>query len=566
MMKFSEIKYERPSMETACGEIRELTARFAKSASADEALALTKELNRVRNHVWCMASLAHYRSDGNVFDSFYEAERDYWDEQTPVLEGVCSSFRRAYIASPFVNELDAYFGKETSSVYRQLASTYSDKVLPLLQKENALISRYERLVASAEIEFDGEKHSVDDFWALMESPDRAARKRAADAFFGFYDESSPEIEAIYGELVSLRTEIAHKLNFPSFTELAYARLCRAFEPKEAAKLRAAVHKYVCPAAEREAARQAKRLGIESPKHYDGYSMFPNGNPAPCPDLDEQLRLATKMYHELSPETGEFIDAMRERESYDLPTRRGKAASAYCDLLPEYDYPFVFANSNGCSDDIGTLTHELGHAFQLFRTVKQPIMPECVFPANDACEIHSTAMEYLTWPWMELFFGDGTKKLEYMQLSGGLSALPYQVEVDEFQEAVYASPDMTNEERRAIWRALDKKYRPWLDLSESPFLASGGYWLRQGHIFSSPFYYLDYSIAFVCAFRFWSMSRADSADAFARYLKICDMGGRGSLYDIVAAAGIGSPFDEGVVKSAVEDASSWLNSVSEEELK
>lgn len=566
MMKLSEIKYERPSVAAACAELRELTARFAAAPDAAAAIALAEEVNRVRDRAGCMAALARYRCDCDVRDGFYLAERDWWDEQTPVMDGASAAFQRAYVASAFVKELDARFGAATSGVYAALASTYSNEVLPLLQEENALVSRYERIIASAEVEFEGETHTVDDFWLLMESADRDRRRSAAAAFFGFYEANSGEIEGLYDSLVKLRARIAAALGFPSFVELGYARLCRAFTPEAAARFREAVHTFVCPLAAKQSARQAARIGVDKPKHYDIYFAFPGGNPAPRGTLEEQLELAGRMYHELSPETGEFIDAMFEREAYDLPSRRGKTASAYCELLPEYRWPFVFANSNGGSEDIGTLTHELGHAFQLFRTVKKPVMPECVFPANDACEIHSTAMEYLTWPWMELFFGRDTRKLEFMQLSGGLSALPYQSAVDEFQTEVYTRTDMTPAERRELWRRLDEKYQPWLDYSESPFLASGGYWMRQGHIFSSPFYYLDYSIAFVCAFRFWTLSRVDAADAFSRYLKICDMGGRGTLYDIVAAAGIGSPFDDGVIRDAAEQAEEWLDSVGEDELK
>ncbi len=566
MLKLSEIKYERPSVSDACAELNGITARFAVAKNAADALDCAAEFNRVRNHVACMATLAHYRCDCNVHDKLYAAERDFWDGQLPVIDGCIAAFQRAYIASPYVNELDAHFGAATSATYAQLASTYDDKVLPLLQQENALISRYEHLIASAEVSFEGKLRTVDDFWALMESAERDRRKRAADALFGFYERHANKIEGVYDELVKLRTRIARELGFPSFTELAYARLCRSFTPAEAGRFRTAIHTYVCPAAANHSARQAARLGITAPRHYDKYASFPGGNPKSRGTLKDQLALASQMYHELSPETGEFIDAMCEREAYDLPSRHGKAASAYCDLLPEYNYPYVFANSNGSSDDIGILTHELGHAFQLFRTVKQPIMPDCVFPANDACEIHSTTMEYLTWPWMKLFFGKDTLKLEFMQLSGGLLALPYQAAVDEFQEAVYSTPEMTSAERRELWRSLDKKYQPWLDYCESPFLASGGYWVRQGHIFSSPFYYLDYSIAFICAFQFWALSREDTYDAFQRYLAICDIGGRGSLNDIVAAAGIGSPFDESVIRRVVGEAVDWLESISEDDLR
>lgn len=73
----------------------------------------------------------------------------------------------------------------------------------------------------------------------------------------------------------------------------------------------------------------------------------------------------------------------------------------------------------------------------------------------------------------------------MHLIGALLFLPYGVCVDRFQHEVYANPDATPAERYEMWRRLEALYMPWTDYGDLAFPASGGRWLGQGHIFTTP---------------------------------------------------------------------------------
>ncbi len=60
----------------------------------------------------------------------------------------------------------------------------------------------------------------------------------------------------------------------------------------------------------------------------------------------------------------------------------------------------------------------GHAFQVYRSRDIAYIPEYYWPMPyEACEIHSMSMEFLTWPWMELFFKEDTEKYKFSHLSG-----------------------------------------------------------------------------------------------------------------------------------------------------
>lgn len=267
-----------------------------------------------------------------------------------------------------------------------------------------------------------------------------------------------------------------------------------------------------------------------------------------------------MYQELSPETGKFMTDMVESELLDLLSKPGKQSGGYCDYLPKEQAPFIFANFNGTSADIDVLTHEAGHAFQVYqsRWIKQP---DCVFLTYESCEIHSMSMEFFTWPWMHLFFEEQASKYHFSHLSGAVQFLPYGVLVDHFQHVVYERPDMTPAERNNVWRELEGMYCPERDYSEDDFLAQGTYWYRQGHIFSSPFYYIDYTLAQVCAFQFWQRDHLEKdPQAWSDYLAICQVGGTKSFLEIVALAKLQSPFEKGALTSVMASIDTYLSGI------
>lgn len=237
--------------------------------------------------------------------------------------------------------------------------------------------------------------------------------------------------------------------------------------------------------------------------------------------------------------------MMEHELFDVLAKKGKEAGGYCTYIDRYRAPFIFANFNTTDHDITVLTHEAGHAFQVYSS-RDLTVPDYLWPTHEACEIHSMSMEFFTYPWMDLFF-ENPDKFKYKHLTDAIQFLPYGVAVDEFQHGVYENPEMTPAERRALWQSIEKKYLPHRDYDGIMPLSEGSLWHRQGHIFNSPFYYIDYTLAQVCAFQFFKRSREDFASAWKDYLHLCQLGGSLPFNTLVKEANLASPFGTGTLK-------------------
>ena len=436
-----------------------------------------------------------------------------------------------------------------------------EEAIPFMQKENALVSKYNKLIASAKIDFDGKTNTLAQMGPYTQVADRKTRKEAHEAITKFFEENEAEFDKIYDDLVKVRNEMALALGYKNYVDLQYKFLYRTdYNSEDVKRYREYIYKNFTPLAVKLREKQAERIGLKDDfKYYDWGFSFKEGNPNPIGDPEFIVNQAIKMYHELSKETGEFIDVMTGMELMDLVAKPGKQAGGYCTDIPNYKVPFIFSNFNGTQGDVEVVTHEAGHAFQVYSS-RNMIVPEYRWPTYEACEIHSMSMEFLTWPWMELFFGEAVNRFKYSHLSGAIEFLPYGVTIDEFQHFVYENPEATPEERKKKYHEIEMKYRPNVDYVDNEFLKKGTYWFRQGHVFNTPFYYIDYTLAQVCAFQFLIKSLENRDKAFDEYLTLCKAGGSESFFGLMKIGKLENPMVEGTLEKIIPKLEEILDSI------
>lgn len=559
-LSFDAFEYQRPDLEAVTTAFEEGLSAFEKATSADCQQSSLQRLNHLREEFGAMYNLCLVKHTCNTTDPFFEQENQYFDESIPEFEALNTRFYEVLLKSPFRHQLEQMLGKQLFTLAGLAVKTFKPAILESLQAENALSTEYTKLKAQAQIEFRGETYNLSNISPLEQSGDRETRREAANAKWAFYAANAPALEQIFDKMVALRHEISQKLGLRNFVEVGYARMRRSdYNPEMVANFRKQVRETIVPLASELYERQRKRLGIDTLQYFDEEYKYPSGNPKPIGTPDEIVQNAAAMYRELSPETDRFFQFMLQSNLMDLVNRDGKATGGYCTYISKYEAPFIFSNFNGTSGDIDVLTHEAGHAFQVWNSGHFPF-EEYHWPTSDAAEIHSMSMEFFTWPWMHLFFGADKEKYQFMHMAGSIQFIPYGVAVDEFQHLVYENPDMTPEERNDAWRNLEKIYLPHRNYAGNEHLEAGRFWQKQNHIFNSPFYYIDYTLAQICAFQFWIKDRKNHQAAWNDYLGLCKAGGSHSFLDLVKLANLRSPFEDGCVESVVGEIRAFLNSV------
>jgi len=559
-MNFNDYKYEHLDLEKIKGQFSELIDNFERAENVEKQIEAFDKIIKLRNHIETMQTLVSIRHSIDTNDEFYDKENEYMDEISPILFGFTNDFYKALVNSKFKNELIKKYGKLLFDLAENTLKVFSNEIIPDAQEENRLSSKYSKLIASAKIDFDGKELNLSQMVPYTQSKDRNVRIEAAKKVAQFFAENQEEFDNIYDSLVKVRTKMAQKMGYKNYVEFGYKQLSRLeYDAKMVEGYRNQVLENIVPLHTELRKRQEKRLGVEKLRFYDEAIKFNSGNANPHGSPEWILNHGKTMYKELSKETDEFFTFMTENNLLDLLSKKGKMSGGYCTYIPEYKAPFIFANFNGTAHDIDVLTHEAGHAFQVYQSRGFDV-PEYLWPTYEACEIHSMSMEFLTWPWMKLFFENDTEKYKFIHLSEALLFIPYGVTVDEFQHWVYENPEVTPQERREKWLEIEKKYLPTRDYGEVDELKNGIFWFRQGHIFSSPFYYIDYTLAQVCAFQFWIKSREDSEKAWQDYLNLCKLGGSKSFFELMKSANLKNPFVEGTLAAVIPKIKEYLDSV------
>lgn len=550
--QFSTLPYARPDFAALAEKGRALVAKIKSAKVFSEVESAIAEQEALFSGLFTQQTIASVRHTIDTSDPFYEEENNCFNSELPKLSEVMVEFSKALYESPFKEEIDERYGEMFLKGTELSIKSFTPENVPLMIEENELTTEYERLMAQAKIPFRGEEYNLYGIQKFFTDPDRETRKGAFAAYSGFYAGLEDKLEEIFDKLVKNRTQQAKNLGFSSFTELGYLQQGRTdYGKEEVASFRAQVKEVLVPACDELYRAQAKRIGVDAIYAYDEKLIYPDGNAEPIGDREFLVKEAQKMYHELSPELGEFVDYMIEHELMDLDNKPNKASTGYCTYLPDYQAPFVFSCFNHTTFDVEVLTHEFGHAFAGYEAFRHQELLDYSSCSTDIAEIHSMSMEQFAYPYAERFFGAGAEKYRFQHLQEAITFVPFGVAVDEFQHIVYENPDLTPKERTYEWHKLEEKYMPWRKYSSDPFMERGGYWYHKLHIFLYPFYYINYTLTTMGAMEFKKRYAEQKEEAMADYLALCRAGGSRSYLKTLALARLSVPFEAGTVAKVME---------------
>jgi M3 family oligoendopeptidase len=523
-----------------------------------ERSAALAEWDGLRRHYETWSALVHLRFAQDTIDAAVRADRDYADALAPEAADLEVALKRRLLADHDRAGLAALVGEHALRLWDTDVTTFDPAIKPDLEEEARLSARYTELLAAAKLEIAGQTVNLAGLGPYAEDPDRAVRYEAERARWGFFEANADELDVLYDQLVKLRHAMACKLGFKTFTPLGYRRLRRVdYGPDDVARYREQVIQHVVPLVTRLLEARRAVNGWDRLRFWDEALVDPAGNPTPVGGHDVLVAAAQTMFDGMDPRLANFYRLMRQGAFMDLKNRPGKAGGGFCTSFPTLGMPFIFANFNGTHADIGVFTHEMGHAFQNWESRDQPGV-DYLWPTMEAAEINSMGLEFLSHAGIGRLVGEAAAdRFRRMHLIGALAFLPYGVCVDHFQHDVYARPDASPADRHAMWARLEKIYMPWTDYGDLDFLLKGGRWQAKPHIYGSPFYYIDYTLAQCCALQFWVKSRRDYASAMEAYVGLCARGGSAPFQDLVRSAGLVSPFADCALEDVVREAEAVL---------
>jgi M3 family oligoendopeptidase len=545
-------KLTKEFSEQELGKLIARVEQAEQSKSPQAWLDLYRDWNSFSAYYSGEASRIGYAHSADMANPEWdEADRYFREQVNPAVEAGNAVLLDAFLKSKYKDAIAKHYGNYLLEALETTVEPQAPVNSELRVHANDLIDQYEKLTSAGEVVVGGKTITLSRARGLQSHNNAETRKEAWLAYRKWFLDHHDVLAGIYDRLVQTRDEMGRNLGHDNYIPLGYLSMRRTdYGPEQAKAFRDSVRQYAVPILARLNAEQAEALGTETLLPWDvGYHpafTLPTG----IAPVDTQLEKAQHLFDELSPRLGAHFSRMRKEGLIDLENRKGKKPGAFATMMPDEERMAILCNSTGDEGDVGTLIHEMGHAFQGWESQKIEAV-DLRWPTSDGAEIHSMGMEFLALPRLTWFFNpEDAKKYRRHHIHDAVNLMCYISVVDEFQHWVYENPNATPAERDKAWVRFSDTYMPGIDYTGYEAYKYAR-WYAQGHIFATPFYYIDYAIAQTAAMQLGMMDAEDHEKALNTYLKLCEIGGTLSILNIFRAAGLRSPFDPATMRDLME---------------
>ena len=481
---------------------------------------------------------------------------DFIENVQPKLSEFADAFNHRLAGHPALDELPPRHDLMIKRILTDIA-IFREENIPLQVEEAKLETEHSTITGAMTVEFDGEERTFSQMALYFENTNRSIREAAWRAVVERMEQDSERLSGIYDELIRIRHQIALNAGFDDYRPYIFEAKHRYdYSIDDCLEFHDSIERVCVPMMHELQESRREALGVATLRPWDvgeksGGGVDIHGRPplAPFEDVERLISGCSNVFHGMSPELGGMFDMLRERNSLDLESRKGKAPGGYQANLEKTRIPFIFMNAAGTHDNLSTMLHEAGHAFHSCYSSNLELIGDRNPPIEFA-EVASMSMELMSQPqWSEFYGDEDARRAKLEDLEKIVCFLPWMATIDAFQHWVYANPGHTHEERSEHWLELRRRFGPKTDWSGFNELKETS-WQSQLHLFQVPFYYIEYGIAQLGAIQLWQHHRRDSKDGLARYARAMKLGNTKPLPELFEAAGLDLGFDEGHVASLI----------------
>ena len=557
MLTFEEFPYRRIDYHTLSGRYEAYLDSLRNARDTASAYFALIEMDYIQRVFVSYATLSEAGATNDSNDAFWQEEERFFGSIKPEFELLIQRRNATICESPYKAELGKLLGKEMIDRAEMQRKTVNETVLPIMRRENELSQRYSELVSQLSAKDGDETLTMPQLSQRGASPDHAKRKKYALLAEQTYLTIADELDALYDEMVRVRTQIARATGFENLTDYCIAKHARTgYGREDLTRFARSVEEELVPFVSELSRAQEMRLG-HPVMDYDEGTLLPGK--AVCV-VSDPIPAFSRIFRRLSPETKVFFDELTERRFYDLALRSGKTMGAYSNYLPLCQMPYIFQTYNATEGAARTFAHECGHGLHSFLHRGEPVMDASAC-SQDVSETHSMSMEFLIWSCLdELVAKKDIPIYQYRHLKDSFAFICYGTAIDRFQTQVYDHPDMLPKDRLTLWRELELRFLPWRKHEAGLFFDQGRAWQRQIHVMKWPFYYIDYVLAQVCALQFFAMDTIDHDAAWDTYIRFLKDSGKQSFPETVRRAGLPSPFEKGSIRKITRSVAAYMASL------
>lgn len=527
---FSQVEYQRPDGQSVVQLIGK-----AQQQAQDDLLPLgllhsLRKIGDATEEYYSMMTIAQIRNYADVNDTFYSAEMEYLDTWDTRIQSEYNQLFKMIQQSRFQSMTKEIYGSSGAEDMQMSAQSSSKEILSLQEQEKKLEAQYYYEYAQATVTTpEGE--------VLFSSLDSQGQTAYYSQFIDRYNQT---LGTLYLELVSLRDQMAQLLGYDSYTEVADLNMHRSsYTREQIQQFRELLKQTLVPVYGGYLEDFYRRAENQTSAGY----VYLMGEPSPTPqgDWKDTLERFSQVFSQMALETGECYEYLLSHGFIDAQPSQTKANVTFSTLIYSLNTPFLFANMDGSENDVYSISHEFGHCFAIWEQLKRGSRSEG--RSMDVCEIHSQAMQMMTLPYYEAFYGedaDVARRYDVFTIVSGILTAALN---DEFQEQIYRQPQMTVEQLNELYLELALEYGLVVESPYSDLQTFSKGWFTTNQYFDTPFYAIDYSLSGCVALEFLQRSMEDSQGALDTYLVLVRQDAGYDFLTVLEKTGLQSPFSE-----------------------
>ena len=481
-----------------------------------------------------------------------QAYLDFVEQVQPELAKVGDLLNRKLAESPYADELDSIEYNVLLRDTRMGIALFREENIALGTELTKLGQRYNEICGAMTVQFDGEERTMQQMGKYLQVNDREVRESAYRTVGERRFQDSEEIDDLYDKMIELRHQVAQNAGYENFRDYTFDSKRRFdYTPADCEAFQTAIEQICVPLMREIDGKRRDTLGLKALRMWDMGHDVQGRNPLqPFTEVEEMVAGTSRMFHRLSPELGEFFDSLRDGTSLDLDSRIGKAPGGYQLQRDHSRKPFIFMNATGLQRDLETMVHEAGHAFHSIYADEIPLVDYRSAPI-EFCEVAAMSMELLTHDFLDEFYSsDDANRAVREHLEGIVSILAWIATIDAFQHWIYTNPGHSKEERHQQWLDLGDRFGSHLDWNGFEEWRKVG-WQRQLHLFSYPFYYIEYGIAQLGALQLWLQYQKNPQNALDNYAKSMRLGGSRPLPELFEAGEMSFDLGNSTVQGLID---------------
>lgn len=473
-----------------------------------------------------------------------QAYNHFVEQIDPKAKPLWHALEVRYLQDPYRKTLPTDRYAVMDRIVENNVSLFRDENVPLETQEALLAKDYQKVSGAMTITYQGQELTLQQAAKYLEETDRAVRQEIWELVTRRRLQDRETLEEIFDKLIALRVQMAKNAGFDNYRDYMFKKRRRFdYTPQHCFQFHDGVEQAMLPLVERVHADRRHKLGIPSLRPWD-MQVDPLGRPPlrPFATADQLVAGTEQIFRRVDQALGDQFKFMAEERLLELESRKGKAPGGYQSTLHERRWPFIFMNAVGRDDDLRTLLHEGGHAFHQLAAREEPLIHYRSAPIEFA-EVASMGMELLASPHLDVFYAnqDDYRRAYRNTLEDAVLIFPWVATIDAFQHWIYTHPAHSHEDRQEAWVEIYTRFQPSIDWSWYED-ARGHLWQRQLHLYTVPFYYIEYGIAETGALQVWLLSRSDHRAAVERYWQALALGGSRPLPTLFEAAGARFSFD------------------------